>query len=436
MVFFASLSLVTDQDSFKKGIGLLTSIPKLLGGLGTTAIGVASAFVSMGAASATALTKLADNARVLGLSARNLDNWRNAARIAGGDADAFQGSLETLNKSFYDLKTGKVNEGMIQALGMTGADFSKLQSMPMQQKIATVWEKLEAVKDPDKQKSLAEQLFGKNGQTMLAQMQMQGLKLSDVYGEANKRNLYTDQNYSTALKGKTTLDETVVSMEELFNKIGIEIETALLPSLQNFSKWLRDNKTELQGFAEGVGNVARGFSVLISGITGLIGFLFQSSDQQRVSMLGGKGNAEAFDKLGAMRGFKKGSLEESLLFMSTDWNKIATALKAQSGLKMVGSETGNAILTGLFQKDTDQGIKADTISKMMNYAKILDKAGIPESSILSQEQTLNDKVLANPQINLTVNVDKNGNVSVVNSKDNSVIVSQAIANSQAYGIRQ
>lgn len=269
--FFASLKLVTDEDSFKSGIGMLNKIPGMLGKTAVGIAGVATAFVAMGASSATALTKLADNAKVLGLSARQLDNWRNAARIAGGDADAFQDSLSSLNKTFFNLKIGDVDKGMIQALGMSQADFGKMQTMPMQAKIDYVLAKLENISDPDKQKALTLQLLGQNGLTMLAQNQLTGRKFSDAYANASQRNLYTDKDYSVALAGKRSLDETKVSLEELFNKIGIEIEGALLPALQDFAAWLKNNKTMLTDFAKAIGGLVSLILGAVSGVAGAIG---------------------------------------------------------------------------------------------------------------------------------------------------------------------
>ena len=255
------MALVTDEGSFKKGIGMLNMLPGLLGKMGVATLGVASGFVAMGARSAAALTKPSslDNAKILGLSARQLDNWRNAARIAGGDADSFQESLSTLNKTFFNLKIGEVDKGTIQGLGMSGADFGAMQKMPMQDRIQYVLTRLESIKDPEMQKALTAKLLGQNGGlTMLAQNQLSGSNFANAYGNASSRNLYTDENYSTAIKGKKTLDETRVSLEETFNKIGIEIESALLPSLEKFSAWLANNQKVLDDFAKAVGDATSG----------------------------------------------------------------------------------------------------------------------------------------------------------------------------------
>ncbi len=276
--FFASLALVTDEGSFKKGIGMLNMLPGLLGKMGVATLGVASGFVAMGASSAAALTKLADNAKILGLSARQLDNWRNAARIAGGDADSFQESLSTLNKTFFNLKIGEVDKGTIQGLGMSGADFGAMQKMPMQDRIQYVLTRLESIKDPEMQKALTAKLLGQNGLTMLAQNQLSGSNFSNAYANASSRNLYTDENYSTAIKGKKTLDETRVSLEETFNKIGIEIETALLPQLQEFSQWLKNNKQGLDDFAKAIGSIAKFIMSLISGTVGVVQDLGKKED--------------------------------------------------------------------------------------------------------------------------------------------------------------
>jgi hypothetical protein len=258
--------LVTDEGAFKKGLGVLNMLPGMLGKTGAAVLGVGSAFVAMGASSAAALTKLADNAKILGLSARQLDNWRNTARIAGGDADAFQESLNTLNKTFFNLKIGEVDKGVIQALGMSGNDFGAMQKMPMQERIQYVLTRLESIKDPEQQKALTAQLLGQNGLTMLANNQLNRTNFAADYQNAASRNLYSEEDYATALKGNKALDEVRVSLEESFNKIGIEIEASLLPQLELFSKWLKDNKTSLDELAKAIGGVSSALFGFIGGL--------------------------------------------------------------------------------------------------------------------------------------------------------------------------
>lgn len=368
---------MTDEDSFKNGIGMLNKIPGMLGKTAVGIVGVATAFVAMGASSATALTKLADNAKVLGLSARQLDNWRNAAQIAGGDADAFQDSLSTLNKTFFNLKIGDVDKGMIQSLGMSQADFGKMQVMPMQQKIDYVLARLENISDPDKQKALTLQLLGQNGLTMLAQNQLTGKKFSDAYGNADQRNLYSNKDYVTAISGKKSLDETKVSLEELFNKIGIEIESALLPALQEFSRWLRDNKVAMTDFSEAIGGLVKFVFSVIGDFSKGLGVINARSDFARDVLPSGP--AGTGDRLSLMTGI--GSTYD--IFTETYLNKYT----AEQAKNVMGSTTRKNLLESGYAQEAFK-LPDAAISALEKLAKGMDQKeyGITSDPMIAKRE--------------------------------------------------
>lgn len=390
-------------------------LPGMLGKAGAAALGVGSAFVAMGASSATALTKLADNAKILGISARQLDNWRNTARIAGGDADAFQESLNTLNKTFFNLKIGEVDKGTIQALGMSQADFGAMQKMPMQERIQYVLTRLEAIKDPEQQKALTAQLLGQNGLTMLANNQLNRTNFAADYQNAASRNLYSEEDYATALKGKKSLEEIRVSLDEVFNKIGISIEKSLLGPLTKFSSWLDKNGDKIDAFANSIGN--------------LVGLLTGDQQAGKALMLGGEKKAKAFDALAALNGvdISPGTNDPrgAFLMMSPEWSRISKAMD-KGGITGPLSPAGNAVMAGMFDPSRNLSQNQGAVKALMDYAAALAKAGDPENDILSREKLLTDRLQLAPNIVLTVNVDKSGNVSLVNQGTGKVINSLGI----------
>jgi hypothetical protein len=91
------------------------------------------------------MSKLDAQARTLGMSARNLDNWRGAVSLAGGDADSFVDSMVNMNEAFRNLKIGEVKNDFITATGMSGANFAKLQGMNNDERLRSIWGALEKV---------------------------------------------------------------------------------------------------------------------------------------------------------------------------------------------------------------------------------------------------------------------------------------------------
>lgn len=269
--FFASLALTTDENSFKKGLGILNSFANLGKTGAAGVIGLGAAFVALGATTANAMTKLDATAKQLGLNAMVLDNWQNAVRLAGGDADSFTASLMTMNEAFRNLKIGEVKEDFIKATGMSGADFSKLQSMNTDQRIRAIWGALEKVQDPGKQQALIQKIFGQGGVDLFTRLQLQGRSLTQVYNQAAAMNPNTAQDYETAVKGNQAQNDISVSFANIVKKVGIEIEEALLPEMQKFAQWLKDNKQGFVDFAQGIGNATTVLIGLINGIGSVVG---------------------------------------------------------------------------------------------------------------------------------------------------------------------
>lgn len=199
--FFASLALTTDENSFKKGLGILNSFANL-GKTGIVGVaGLGAAFVALGTSTANSMTKLDATAKQLGLNAMVLDNWQNAVRLAGGDADSFTSSLMTMNEAFRNLKIGEVKEDFIKATGMSGADFSKLQSMNNDQRIRTIWSALEKVQDPGKQQALIQKIFGQGGVDLFTRLQLQRRPEPEAFSMSADLNMLF-QNLKNTNEGK------------------------------------------------------------------------------------------------------------------------------------------------------------------------------------------------------------------------------------------
>lgn len=371
--FFASLKLMTDEDSFKKGVGILEGFPKLLSKAAVGAVGLGVAMVGLGASTANAMTKLASTAKQLGMNALTLDNWQNAVRLAGGDADSFTSSIQTMNEAFRNLKIGEVKEDFIKSTGMSGADFSKLQGMNNDQRLRTIWGALEKVQDPGKQQALIQKIFGQGGVDLFSRMQNQGTNLSGLYKQAAGMNPNTQADYDAAVKGNQANESIAVSFQNTINKLGIEIEKSLLPDLERFAQWLRDNKDALTAFAKAVGEAT-------ASVVSFFGFFFQNKQQQSTSMLGGPANEAIFRKLADKQGIQKDSAAEGVMFLSlwanSDYQNMTENAKKLSGKGMSPADIANSVyqtneadkVRSLFPKNLSDSLLASIYEKRETLA--------------------------------------------------------------------
>ncbi len=143
---------------------------------------------------------------------------------------------------------------------------------------------------------------------------------------------------------------------------------------------------------------------------------------------GGEGKEKAFEALAKAKGMDvldRSKLDAMSLLMSPDWHRISEAMD-KGGIKGPLSPTGNAVLAGMFDPSRNLSANENAVRTLIDYAGALQKRGVPEGDILSQERLLTDRMQTTPNIVLTVNVDKSGNVSLVNQSTGKVLNSVGI----------
>lgn len=411
--FFASLKLVTDENSFQKGIGVLGKFPGLLKAGVAGAVGLGAAMVGLATSTATAMAKLDAQARTLGMSARTLDNWRGAVGLAGGDADSFVESMMNMNEAFQNLKIGEVKQDFLTATGMSGANFAAMQGMSNDQRLRTIWSALEKVGDKDKQQALIEKIFGASGVQLFSLLQAKGQTLAGNYAQAANINPMTEADYRSAVEGDKKQREITQSLEKNFQNLGLKIEQALLPSLDKLAKWMTEHQKELDDFAKAVGDAT---SWLIKFVTSF----GEKGGVEKVmakTFLGGEAQFKAFEALKKSRGVESGSAAETMLFLGPEWSALSKA--------MADNNIYNE-LTDELKKKNSKGTSA-----FSSYTSALEKSGLDIAQRYFAASNLAQNLQGKPQVNISVSVDKEGNVTVKNKDSGEVL--QSVRGGIAYG---
>jgi hypothetical protein len=397
------LKLVTDEGSFKKGVDTLGKFPGLLKAGITGAVGLAAGMVALATTTATAMSKLDAQARTLGMSARNLDNWRGAVSLAGGDADSFVDSMVNMNEAFRNLKIGEVKNDFITATGMSGANFAKLQGMNNDERLRSIWGALEKVTDPQKQQALIEKIFGANGVQLFSLLQAKGQTLTGNFANASSINPLTDKDYKAAVEGDKQQREITQNLEKQFQNLGLKIENALLPALTKLADWFGTHQKELDDFAKAVGDAT-------TSLVSLLGFLFEKDpqkqkDQGAAWMLGGPAQLAAFRDMERLQGIKPESAGESFLFMSPAWHNLATA--------MADSDLANEQIDALKNKGNKTAFR--------QYATALEASGMGIAARYANQENLAGGLNSKPNVNISVTVDKAGNVTVKDTDTGKIL---------------
>lgn len=119
-----------------------------------------------GLRSADSLGKQADR---LGIAAKNLQAYRNAADLAGVSQTELEKGLGRLNRNIGDVKNGLITDSspVFKAFEKLGVTLADLNSQSPEQVFERLVEKLGAIDDTATQGALAMQLFGRSGQQLL-----------------------------------------------------------------------------------------------------------------------------------------------------------------------------------------------------------------------------------------------------------------------------
>jgi hypothetical protein len=136
--------------------------------------GAAAAFLSVAAIqqlgvavrdAANKLGDLKDAAEVIGITTDALQELQYAAQLSGVSADVLQGSLQKLTKNLGDAAMGGTSaKKSLDELGLSG---SELSTIPLDQALSRIADKLAAVENPAQRATLATDLFGKSGLAMV-----------------------------------------------------------------------------------------------------------------------------------------------------------------------------------------------------------------------------------------------------------------------------
>jgi len=163
--------------------------------------GAAAAFLSVAAIqqlgvavrdAANKLGDLKDAAEVIGITTDALQELQYAAQLSGVSADVLQGSLQKLTKNLGDAAMGGTSaKKSLDELGLSG---SELSTIPLDQALSRIADKLAAVENPAQRATLASDLFGKSGLAMVNMLADGSAGLEAMAAEAQSLGVVIDRD--------------------------------------------------------------------------------------------------------------------------------------------------------------------------------------------------------------------------------------------------
>lgn len=273
--FFASLNLISDSKSFKKGINSLKDVEKRVKGLGSFALKsftmAGGGLLAMASISASLDNQNMQVAKSLRMSVSELMQWKSAASIAGVSANGLTSALLDLQRKADRLKLGEVDIGLAKSLGFMGLNYQKFLRMNTGDKMKAVFSKALSMKDQGKAGELVKDILGDAGKEMYQYMLMTGQSLDSILAKSKALQFTNDRTRKGAMIFNSEMKATLGSFKEMgslfLGTFGIEF-TPILRGLQGL---IIKNKQlialNIIKFAKGVAGIAKfTFDVLKKGV--------------------------------------------------------------------------------------------------------------------------------------------------------------------------
>ena len=230
-----------------------------IGSLTKSMVGIIASFVAFDAIA----TKVFENAasidtigklsQTIGLNIIEMDAWGVAAERNGGSAEAFRGTVESLQNSLQDISITGGGE-IINTLAMIGVQATKADGQ-----IKSAFEILPEIADAFSRLSTEQSFaFGRRlglDQGTILTLQQSRHEVDNLIERQKLLGGVTEDGYEAAAKFNDQWGDT----GRVFNSLWLDANNSILPLLTKILKgmesiglWVRDNQTLVTGFFIGV----------------------------------------------------------------------------------------------------------------------------------------------------------------------------------------
>ncbi len=331
--YFASLKLLTDETSFKKGIGSLKQVVSGVGGLVKMVAGLSVVRSVFGGAMALMQRDELILAQRTNLATGELSAWSMAVGAAGVSAGQFTGALASLDSRLQRMKLGEVDVGLAKSLGMLGIGFGGFAQADAGKRTEQVLRQAMAMRDQRKAAQLVADVLGSAGQEYFWYLTASGASLDKQLAEGRALTFTNERTKMDALVFSAELRKTGGAMKEIGALWGSAFARQLTPMIQGINRLIASNRglirSEVIAFAKDAGRV-------IVEITGHIVKLIP----QAIDLINRLGGLEAIVKRVAI-GFAAWKVMQLV-------GGIANIVKGVGGLtgalKAMGLSTGPVLL--------------------------------------------------------------------------------------------
>lgn len=360
--FALKLGIKTDSDSFEKSSRsvdkLTNNINRLVG-----ALKIAAMFKGIEALSKVENESLR-TAWALDISAKSLDTWKAAAKLAGVNAATLVQSMTNLDQKFAQIKIGIApDQGLINGFSFLGLDYQNLAEMEADERIKKILQAAQESGDKKKAQAALNQILGQAGVDLYNELGKSNLSIDQLLTEAEKHVFTTDDSKQNAAEFIKQINGITASVESLAKLTGSKIGGTLTPFLEGINNFLTEH-------GDDIAKKITGFADSISVLTGKLAPALWTGAETAVKMIG-----DLADAINALLVGDWDNLSENLNKFFSDFgqgiNKLLNTEKvgqvmqdAYDEARAAGANPVSATL-----HSWDKGAEASWYGKLYKYLK-------------------------------------------------------------------
>ncbi|NAX21014.1 phage tail protein [Vibrio sp. V39_P1S14PM300] len=195
-------------------------------------------------------------AKAYGMSIEQFKAWGGVAQQAGLNAESTGDMVEELTNKFGEFKALGKQSSVADVFGKLGIDKAMLDGLSAAEQFEFVMRRLERVSDKQQAASLADMLFGGEGNKVVTYIRNSGKSLDDLLDAQKRINSLTTQGADGAFRynnaWNNVLTAVTSSWQEVAGVVGGALEPQLSELSQTVSRVFSENKAGIVDFVTGV----------------------------------------------------------------------------------------------------------------------------------------------------------------------------------------
>lgn len=218
-------------------------------------------------------------AKAYDMSIERFNAWSGVAQQAGLDGEHIGDMIEELSNKFGEFKALGEQSSVADVFGALGINESMMEGMAAADQFEFIMKRLEGVTDKQQAASLADMLFGGEGNKVTTYIRNTGKSLHELLDEQRQFNLLTDKGANGAVAyGQSFKNlKTVISSawQEISGVVGGEMAGDIQQLGQTVSKYVRENKDEVVGTLKSIVYGAKDFAVAVWNVGSVVNRVVQ-----------------------------------------------------------------------------------------------------------------------------------------------------------------